>query len=363
MTHLEVKVTTIQLECLSEGRLQHWMGPALRGMVLEPLRKRLCLLPAEHLESTSRDQSSIDLAKYCRGCTEMPRCNYGRAFEPDLETLGLPTHRGIQQGLRTVTIGITHRDKNKLSSITENSPEASSSQKGQLSDAPLATTHNRLEIRILQIGSDSFALSKPIIDLVDTLGRKRGFGPDRVQCKVLPNTVSEYKLRLTADQHLPTKQASGPASLTIPRMKIVLQSPLLLKQEKREQNGPQVRKRHYQSGFSDKPDFSQLVRVALRTVRRAINEVANPAWGRTLDMRDILEQCSNVQMSSHELEAFRQNRTSKRQKSTWQLMGWTGSMSFENVPAQVLPVLQWAGILGIGDSRNCGAGLWEIHLT
>lgn len=293
----------------------------------------------------------------------MTTCGYGRTFEPDLNALGLPIHRGIQEGLRTITIGVTNLLKQDhiaaggdlVNRATPNSePE----------NVTASNVHPRyLEVRILQIGNSSFALTQPLIKLMEKLCLQSGLGPEHVRAKVLQDTFFERRLTLTPDQHLSLSPTPSLSSSRVAKITILLKSPLLLKRRQKKRDGLYPRKRAYQASDHDFPTFSQLVRESLRTVRRAINELADPEWGRNLEVQSFLAQCEAVQMDSHELKRFQQDRTSARQQRAWQITGWTGSMSFAEVPLQALPLLQWAGILGIGDSRNCGAGLWEILLN
>jgi hypothetical protein len=82
-----------------------------------------------------------------------------------------------------------------------------------------------------------------------------------------------------------------------------------------------------------------------------------------MDWMSMREQADQVQIGSNHLEQFHQHRTSGRQHSRWENIGLFGSITFLNVPLFALPWLQWAGRLGVGDSRNCGAGLWHMELA
>ena len=77
----------------------------------------------------------------------------------------------------------------------------------------------------------------------------------------------------------------------------------------------------------------------------------------------MLERATAVSIANNHLEAFHQNRTSGRQHARWENVGLLGSITFLNVPLFAIPWLQWAGRLGVGDSRNCGAGLWQMELN
>ena len=224
-----------------------------------------------------------------------------------------------------------------------------------------------LVARVLSIGQAAIGLAPTVIDALDELGRNTGLGnlqPVRVAVDPSQGATIEWSL---SGAHLPTKLCGG----SVPWLRIILESPLSLKRRRRENRaGERPRSEPRDSGRrtfahhnSDQPTFSDFLGDSVRTVRRAITEYADPDFLREPHLGDFVNGANGVASESAALSFFQQNRVSRRQGSHRKQSGWTGSITFRDVPLAYIPWLIWGGRLGIGDSRNCGAGLWHVVLA
>ncbi|GIW83337.1 MAG: hypothetical protein KatS3mg105_5144 [Gemmatales bacterium] len=330
--------------------LSPWLGPSLRGLFLRELRETLCRLPIERrpwLTSTERRWSGAaarfaakkaDSTKaYCRGCEHMLDCLYGRTLEPDLIQLGRPVHRGARDGLRALSVAVEVVD-------------------------PARRGHQRL-VRWLAIGADALA----ILDAARQAARQQlqtaGIGQAGIVASLSERPCVEQELRLEPS-NLTTE--FGRAGQTVP-VRIVLQSPLFLKRKTGPRRPPaDVRlpgqpKRRFDTQARRPPTPGELVRESVRTVRRAIQEYLDPHWTADRDLSDFVARADRIEPSRQDWTPFQHARSSNRQQRRWDMAGWMGEVTVVDMPECYLPWLHWGGLLGVGDSRNCGAGLWGIE--
>ena len=324
----------VDLVMLSAGRLNAWLSPALRGLTGKPLRDQMCLLTSAERIELSRlpdpktgQPRRLDL--YCRGCEQNAACAYGRVFEADLLMQHGRTAKGVRDGMRFV-------------SIASSFPGPELAEEGQ-----------RHQVRLLTIGEEANSLAMPLLNLLAEHGDRRGLGSDHVRFALDPNSLVREKRSLRSSE-LP-RQICG---ATVPSVEILLGSPLSLKGCD-QVGGPQ-------------PGMKELFDHSLRTVSRVIRECGTePGRLDTLgdvDFRGLKDAAAQVECESSQFQWFEQSRSSRRQQqhpdlsSKWEFRGWCGSAVFRNVPLALIPWLTWAGHIGIGDSRVCGAGMWCLRL-
>ena len=353
---LPISTTWVRLRFLTKGHVNGWLGPAIRGLLLKPLRQRLCLL--DERQQTERSEALNDpiQERYCLNCDRMAECSYGRIFEPDRLLISGRVHRGARDGLRGITIATQcytepagPADASLLTSATSEHSSSYNSLEIQPGD--------ELTVRLLQIGPEAIDLGAEVLKVLQASGRTRGLGPDHVRFEIDRASTSQQTSDLSIDS-LPLHALAG----SVPSLKIHFDTPLFLKIKTADESNFGRTRRRFTDSSDSRPTISTVFRESLRTVRRAVNEYANDDWAVGTDMRFLLDSADDAKMVGSDLQPFTQPRSSARQERRWQLMGWRGSLTVADVPLHWLPYLQWAGRLGVGDSRNCGAGLWRLEL-
>ena len=335
-TAFEVVMQThfVDLVMVTSGRLNHWLSPALRGLTGKPLRDEMCRLTATERVEKSRIADPVTgqarrLDLYCRGCEQNAECLYGRVFEPDLLMQHGRTSKGVRDGMRFV-------------SVASSFPGPECAEEGQ-----------RHRVRLLSVGEEAGSLAMRILHLLADYGDRRGLGPDHVRFFLDPASLVREE-RCLRSSELPRRICGA----TVPEVEVLLGAPLGLKGFDRS-GGPQ-------------PAMKDLFDHSLRTVSRVIRECGREA-GRLdalgdVDFRGLKDAAARVECASSQFQWFEQSRSSRRQKqhpdlsSHWEFKGWCGSVVFKNVPLALIPWLTWAGHLGIGDSRVCGAGIWCLRM-
>lgn len=376
VSSLPLREVFLALRTLNDGLLVPWIAPALRGLVLQPLRDHFCSLnggrelarssaglanwqqrtstqSAQHRESHTRH--------YCVGCVKNARCAYGRVFEPDLNTIDADLiQRGDTQGVRGLSIATA-----MLSSepISDAEPFADSrlpsrpsctfrkSTRGAQVHQVCAPADTRLMARLFAIGQESIDLIPIVIEAIDAFGQSQGIGYQApVHCAV------EYARIESHDSFLdPNSLSLNTDGGTLPNVTIALESPLLLKG-------------CFEGGRLVPPGFHDLFSNSVRILIRAIREFHHSDFLAEASLSDFFTPSRQIATSQHALIPFCQpslshrgpvGRNGYRERD---LRGWLGSITFENVPASYLPWLHHAGRLGIGSDRNRGAGLWRVVL-
>lgn len=347
----------LKIRTLNEGALVPWIAPALRGLVLRPLRDHFCgqmggrevaaAIAAMDFRQSCASEASA--SNYCEGCVKNSRCAYGRVFEPDLTVIGSSLiRRSDKQGVRGVSIateivsGESEAWRRNLGSIGRGIGE---------SEQYSVLAGSEVVVRLLGIGKLSLELLPIVIEAVDAFGHSHGLG---YQAPV--KYAVDYSQITTHDWHLdPESLAAATCGGAIPELTLELQSPLLLKS-------------CHDRGRLVPPSFGDLFSNSVRIVSRSIREYHDAAFLETASFTDFLASANGVASSHVDLIPFTQSSISHRGDVTSkgyrerQLRGWLGSMTFANVPASYVPWLLWAGRLGIGSDRNRGAGLWRINL-
>lgn len=325
-------------------------------MVEPALGDRFCELSERERDQRRAALASPEAENYCQGCLKNATCAYGSVFEPDRQIIAGRVHNGMRDGLRGITLA----------------PEF-----------PLPTAANpgdRFLLRLLGIGSSSCAMLDMTTEAIDILGKSRGLGPNRVKFAIDHTSVNERTWQL--DSHTLPRTVTGE---TVPWMRLDLETPVFIKKRKervREWQAPlatpdsrgtvpgtalsgarRTSRRHFAGGPDEAPTLADFVRESIRTVRRALNEYNAAGVEMSFDPWQLLSAADSVRQEHGDWTIFKQSRISARQQARWEPSGWIGSGVYRDVPTALLPWLTWGGRLGIGDSRNCGAGLWHLVLA
>ncbi|MCM2374002.1 hypothetical protein [Aporhodopirellula aestuarii] len=328
---IPIEVIESELVFLDEGRMPAWPGPIVRGTMLRPLRNRLCVLEQ-------------DMPDYCRGCQFNATCRYGRVLEPDRLMIDGHVRMGCRDGVRGLTFGTGRLD----------------SPGGRVQPG------NRLPVRFLFVGRAAIDLKMTVFETLRDVSQTATLGADHIRFGVDRNSIRRDSMNIIPDGfEVSPSQRDERVSL-----RLRLHSPLCLKsrsgQPRRETSRSSSRdfshRRRYGSDAASIVTVPRLIRESLRIVRRVFDEIdPDVKWNDTamfLDECLTLAERSEIDVSG--LRATRQTRGSARKKARWELAGWIGEATLHDVPVIAIPWLIWAGVLGVGDSRNCGAGLWTI---
>lgn len=350
-SELVMRLFRLEMTTLTSGVLNSWFSPAVRGLVLKPLRDQLCRENGGYQANAGRSENGLRLDPqgngYCRGCLKNGDCGYGRVFEPDLRIIDPRLiHFSAEQGLRGITFA------GKFSSVDTHERVSPLIDK-QHSSQVHVPSGSELLLRMLSLGEASQPLIPRIVQALDTGGKTSGlWGQPPVFFSVNPKAACTETWSLPIDS-LPTAFCGG----ILPSVQIVLQSLLSLKRSDRSQTVASPRR--FSEQASTVPTFREIFSNSLRTVRRAVNEFADPTFLSELQLGQFINSAQQVELIDHDLRFFEQQRASRRTDGHNQT-GWLGTVTFRNVPLAYLPWLNWAGKLGIGDSRNCGAGLFHL---
>jgi len=323
-----IRVLWLPLLVETPGASLPWLGPAIRGMILQPLRDHFCLLSDRERDERQTTAATPNAVHYCRGCTRNATCAYGRAFEPDRLMIEGRSPKGMRDGLRGISLA----------------PEFPTNL--------VAASGDGFLLRLLGIGAISSSMLDITAEAIDALGATKGLGPDNVKIRVDRARIQEEAW------HINTRALPQTISCeNVPFVRIVLETPLFLK------SGPSNSNRRFTWKTNDAPTLASLLRESIRTVRRAVDEYNECGFEMTWDPRDLLTAAENITCESENWTSYEQSRTSSRQNARWIPSGWHGSVVYRDVPVMLLPWLVWGGRLGVGDSRNCGAGLWHVVLA
>lgn len=351
---LPIQTVRVTLRTLNDGLLLPWTSPALRGMVLKPLRDHFCHIQGgrevaqvarESLAATGQPSAAISAlsvasvgeGNYCVGCIKNAHCPYGRVFEPDLNVIDPSLiRRNDSQGVRGISIAtdIVPADSDQV-----NKPIAS-------------LAGSKIAARLLAVGRRSIELLPIAIEAIDAFGQSHGLGyqaPVRFGIDYAATTVIEQSLD-------PASLSLNNDAGTLPAVTIEFESPLLLKS-------------CFQNGQLIPPTFQDLLSNSVRIILRCLREYHDPRFLETEVLTQFLSVANEVGVFQHSLVPFAQGSLSHRGVVNGNgyrerpLHGWLGNITFKDVPASYLSWLHWAGQLGIGSDRNRGAGLWRMSLN
>lgn len=321
-----------QIDFLDHGPISKWIGPSLRGLVLQPLKDDWCQLSIEERLHRQLQMSARD-SQYCLGCVKNPHCNYGTIFEPDRLMIDGQVQGGRRNGLVALTIGGRCDNFDNDDQRNESLPKA--------------------DFRMMAIGVKAVESIQSILEKLIKLGQVQGIAPDRLRPGTRFNVQSgplEWSEHLLSIDELPIQlEPTGELCSLL----LEFDSPLLIKEPAGE------RTKHYSNSF----DFPSFFSHCHRTIRRAVQEFHSPAWSRDLNFRSFFELVSEVSIVRMDgsIEEFRR-RSNRRDGQPWELSGILGRYQLAHVPRVFVPWIRWAGLIGIGDSRNCGMGCFRVEI-
>jgi len=318
-THMHSRLLPVAIAtwpiCLKQtAGVSDWLGTAIRGALTLPLRKKMCLLGVDGLGPTQHPNDPRPDWRYCAGCNQMNACQFGRVFEPDLRQLNREHHKGNHQGLRLLTFA---------------------SVKPTIDSPSIEQT-----VRVAAVGEHAIGMFDDIDFLLRLLGRS-GIGPDHVPFSTGKKRIDFLELDVS-EFSLPLKTKCR----SVTDIELTTQSPLLAQK----------------SWLRSPPSFSSLAMASIRTVSRAIREVGSQSLA-GIDFKLLKQYTELVAEVDAAWSKNDYRRSSNRQGTKWRMNGWIGSAHYKAVPDLLIPWLEWGGRLGIGDSRNCGAGIWQIQIV
>ena len=311
MTGLPVLETTRILRLTRAGRLQPWLGPALRGLAAARFKARVCRFSPE-IQQGER--------LYCKGCPHIGECPYGRTVEPD-PPQGAMVFGGQEDATRPIV-------------IAPDFPVPSYGVPGM-----------ELPVQVLFIGRTAAAHADEFWAALAEAGRdpEAGLDPDRTTFQLL-----------TPDPPLPAAQWHQVELPTEP-------SALLGEADwvRVKMTGPLVLRESSDDGrrLVAEPAFADLLRASLRTLGVLFRLYGTPL---SQDAFFPLKQlAAGVQMRSQSFALFRQARWSRRSQQHALLTGVLGEAVYGPVPKVLIPWLTWGGRLRVGSQRVAGAGGWR----
>jgi hypothetical protein len=317
---LPILQTTRTLMLTRPGRLQRWLGPALRGLVAGRFKARVCRQPLPE-----RDTHWV----YCQGCPLMAGCPYGETVEPD-PPADAEVFRGQEDAARPVVIAPAFPV-----------PEQ-------------AAPGLRIPLSVTFIGRSACQHAAAFWDAVGDAGADpaAGLDPDRTTFAVLDEAPDGGPLEQGWLPDLPL----GPGALdgVVPLLRVELTSPLLLRTEGR--NARKV--------ALTEPSFADLLRASLRSLGQlyALYADVPPGQSRRLpaDFAALREAAEQVPAVGLDYRPFRQPRHSNRTGQRVMLQGVVGSGVYADVPLALARWLRWGGRLHVGGHRVAGAGGWRL---
>jgi hypothetical protein len=290
------------------GRLQPWMGPALRGLVALPFKQSVCIHPRHEQETRWR---------HCSGCPHMRECPFGQTFEPD-PPAEAKVFRGQEQAVRPMVLALPF-------------PMPPRVRPGD--ETPLTLT---------LIGDQAIRHAGRVWQALAEAGAdpRRGFDPER--------TTFELGAEVSA---------LGPETIELPldvgeeiveRVEVELTGPLFLRD--RDAVG---RRRHLAQ-----PSFADLLRASLRTLGQlfALYDQPLPA-----DFAALKQAAESVPLRESRCTSFYQDHWSNRAGRSRPLHGVQGSAIYGPAPAALVRWLVWGGRTHVGTDRVAGSGGWRIR--
>jgi hypothetical protein len=317
---LPILHTTRTLLLTRPGRLQRWLGPALRGLVAARFKARVCRQPLPE-----RDTRWV----YCRGCPLLAGCPYGETVEPD-PPADAEVFRGQEDAARPLVIAPAFPV-----------PEQ-------------AAAGLRIPLGVTFIGRAASRHAAAFWMAVRAAGADPAVGldPDRTTFDVLDDAADGQPLEQGWLPDLPL----GPGALdgVVPRLRVELTAPLLLRTEGR--NGRKV--------AVTEPSFADLLRASLRSLGQlyALYADVPPGQSRRLpaDFAGLRDAAEQVRAVGLDYRPFRQPRHSNRTGQGVMLQGVVGGGVYADVPLALARWLLWGGRLHAGTHRVAGAGGWRL---
>lgn len=298
----------LTLRLLDRGRLLPWLGPALRGLGARAFKDRVCVHSAGDREQHWQS---------CRGCPSMSGCAYGRLYEPD-PPAGRVAWTGQRDGPRPLVLAPAF-------------------------PAPMeAAPGLELMTGLTVVGEEERQGILPLLETLREAGRGAGLGQDGVRFEVQVGRPEFLELAPAA-----LLTMDDPSAATLPRLRVELTGPLLLKMA--HGGGRMVRV----------PRFIDLFRAALWLIIDLQRLYGEPT---SVEHAPLMQAAEAVPLVADDYRPFAQMHASNRQQQRYPLRGVVGSGVYADVPAGLVPWLVWGGRLHVGEHRVAGAGGWRVIL-
>ena len=298
-------LTTVELrlDFRSPGRLNRWLGPALRGVISKRLKNHWC-----HWEPAIRDQSF----SHCTGCRYQPHCTFANLLEPAPAPSVI---KGWQAAPHRLVIAPDFPVRTYA--------------RGDGTDPPL-------DFRLMVYDALDDWLTPILTALIDA-GQSAGLGEDHVQFEVKPLRIcSDGGLhdRLLRVMNSPMEENAA--------VRVSAITPTMLKRD-----GQLVRS----------PHFFDFLSASLRLLRAVLGDKQPLGSLFSGFQTDHLKHlASGVGISRQAWQFHRPPRNSSRSGERYLVDSITGWGEFSSVPSPLIELVRIAGNLGIGSQRVCGAG-------
>ena len=305
---IQVLQTTRIIRLARRGRLQPWLGPAIRGLTGGRLKAITC-----------RQSVADQLTNWvtCTGCPLQDGCAYGQTMEPD-PPQGRQLHSSQNPPPRPIVFAPQY----------------------PLLEFPEAGYH--FPIRILLIGPDAIAHSDDIWESLRIAGADLGLGlgEEHIPFDVLESEIPDQLVEV----QLPLEPISDKSLSTV---EVKLTSPLFLNRRHGDNRATVL-----------EPTFGDLIRAGLRTLgplhKLYGTSLPEEVFGRVKLAAEL------VPLRSCQLVPFEQGKWSNRSKQRFKLQGIVGRLIVGPVPEWLMPWLIWSGQLHVGTHRVAGAGGWTV---
>lgn len=305
---LSVLFTTRQIRLARSGRLQPWLGPAIRGLTGGRLKAMTC----RHSVAEQVTQWI-----HCTGCPLQVGCAYGQTMEPDPPS-GLRLPPGQEQTTRPIVF-------DPYFPLTE-----------------MAEVGDTFPLRIIFIGQNAMEHWEDVWESLRIGGADLGLGlgEDHLPFDVLEQNEPDQR-EVVQLPLLATEEED------ITEVEVELTSPLFLNQRQSDKRMPVF-----------DPTFADLLRAGLRTLG-PLHKLYGQALPEEVFAR-IKTAAEQVPTVSVHLSQFQQQKWSHRSRERFVLHGVVGQWRFGPVPRWLVPWLEWAGRLHVGTHRVAGAGGWRV---
>lgn len=305
--HLSILETRRVLRIARGGRLQRWLGPALRGLAGGRLKARVCRHPVA-------DQIARGRWERCEGCPLMRGCAYGETIE------AAPPTGTMMDALRPVVIA----------------PAYPCPEVGRVGDL--------IPVRAAFIGSTAAAHSSEFWESLRVGGADPGLGlgQERVLFDVLPGTEPDR----TEEVAVPADPTAVPG--IVPRIRVVLTSPLIL----------DVRGADRSRRLVERPTLANLL-WKWDSLGALFRDYGTSLPDGAVDR--VKELAAGVPTLATAFGVESQTKSSHRSGDRGEVSWVTGWGEYGPVPAGLLPWLRLAGRLHVGTHRVAGAGGWEVE--
>ncbi|VTS04488.1 CRISPR system precrRNA processing endoribonuclease RAMP protein Cas6 [Tuwongella immobilis] len=306
--------STRHLRFARAGRLNAWIGPAIRGLAGGRLRAATCRQPLP-LQDT--------LWRNCRGCPLMGGCAFGELFEPDGEPIP-DEFRGSRDRARPLVIAPAF-------------PAPDRAVIGEI-----------LPIQVRFLGMTASQHSQAFWDALQAGGRDLllGLGDDRILFNLeLPQ--GESPADRLFPMHLPDE--IDPARPPIPWVRVHLTSPLVLRSHANQRNRQLL----------TNPSCADLLRATLRTVGMLARDLGEPVPQSTFPL--LKSAAMQVPTVEANWSLFRQVKSSHRTGNRWEVEGILGTATLGPIAPELVDWLEVGGRIHVGTHRVAGAGGWRVE--